>query len=209
MLCGRRPEIVESINERASTILGTKKASSCPDDVCGRRSIQPRRSPAPTSSCSRFRRRRCAQNLAVWTPLFPADALLVSLIKGVELGTTKRMSEVISEVADVPAERVAVVTGPNLAREIAERQPGASVVACTDADNAELLQSACQTGVLPAVHEHRRHRLRARRGGEERHRRRRRDRRRHGIRRQLEGFTDHPRARRNGTSRCRRWEPTR
>ena len=85
-------------------------------------------------------------NLAVWTPLFPADALLVSLIKGVELGTTKRMSEVISEVADAPAERVAIVTGPNLAREIAERQPGASVVACTDADNAERLQLACQTG---------------------------------------------------------------
>jgi glycerol-3-phosphate dehydrogenase (NAD(P)+) len=71
--------------------------------------------------------------------------LLVSLIKGVELGTTKRMSEVISEVADAPAQRVAVVTGPNLAREIAERQPGASVVACTDVENAERLQLACQT----------------------------------------------------------------
>ncbi|MGH8888875.1 MAG: NAD(P)H-dependent glycerol-3-phosphate dehydrogenase [Acidothermaceae bacterium] len=84
-------------------------------------------------------------NLASWAPLFPADALLVSLIKGVELGTTKRMSEVIREVADVAEERVAIVSGPNLAREIAERQPSASVVACTDLHNAERLQTACQT----------------------------------------------------------------
>jgi glycerol-3-phosphate dehydrogenase (NAD(P)+) len=55
------------------------------------------------------------------------------------------MSEVIREVADVPEERVAVVTGPNLAREIAERQPGASVIACTDHDAATQLQAACQT----------------------------------------------------------------
>ncbi len=85
------------------------------------------------------------ENLAVWAPMLPPDALLVSLIKGVELGTTKRMSEVIREVADVPKERVAVVTGPNLAREIAERQPSASVVACSDLRNAEKLQAACQT----------------------------------------------------------------
>ena len=85
------------------------------------------------------------ENLATWASLLPADALLVSLIKGVELGTTKRMSEVIREVADVPEDRVAVVTGPNLAREIAERQPSASVVACSDLHNAERLQAACQT----------------------------------------------------------------
>lgn len=84
-------------------------------------------------------------NLAAWTPMLPPDALLVSLIKGVELGTTKRMSEVIREVADVAEERVAVVTGPNLAREIAERQPSASVVACADLRNAERLQAVCQT----------------------------------------------------------------
>jgi glycerol-3-phosphate dehydrogenase (NAD(P)+) len=72
-------------------------------------------------------------------------SLLVSLMKGVELDTTKRMSEVICEVADVGVERVAVVTGPNLAKEIASGQPAATVVACTDADAAERLQDACQT----------------------------------------------------------------
>lgn len=84
-------------------------------------------------------------NLAVWSSLVPPDALLISLMKGVELETTKRMSEVICEVADVPAHRVAVVSGPNLAREIAEHQPAATVVACSDENAAERLQAACHT----------------------------------------------------------------
>ncbi|MEP7053940.1 MAG: NAD(P)H-dependent glycerol-3-phosphate dehydrogenase [Actinomycetota bacterium] len=85
------------------------------------------------------------ENLAAWSALIPPDALLVSLMKGVELETTKRMSEVICEVADVPAYRVAVVSGPNLAREIAEHQPAATVVACSDHSAAEMLQGACHT----------------------------------------------------------------
>jgi glycerol-3-phosphate dehydrogenase (NAD(P)+) len=71
--------------------------------------------------------------------------VLVSLMKGVELGTCKRMSEVIREVADVPEERIAVVSGPNLAREIALEQPSAAVVACTDEPTAQKLQLACMT----------------------------------------------------------------
>jgi glycerol-3-phosphate dehydrogenase (NAD(P)+) len=84
--------------------------------------------------------------LADFKGLIPPGATLVSLMKGVELGTDKRMSEVIREVADVPENRVAVITGPNLAREIASRQPAASVVACTDLDIASRVQAACNAG---------------------------------------------------------------
>jgi glycerol-3-phosphate dehydrogenase (NAD(P)+) len=83
------------------------------------------------------------ENLERWTPYLTQDALLVSLMKGIELGTTKRMSEVIAEVSGSPADRIAVVTGPNLAKEIAQRQPAASVVACTDVDQAERIQEIC------------------------------------------------------------------
>jgi len=85
-------------------------------------------------------------NLKHLAELVPPDATLVSLMKGVELGTTKRMSEVICEVTDVAAERVAVVTGPNLAKEIAARQPAAAVVACVDLSVAEQVQRACNSG---------------------------------------------------------------
>jgi glycerol-3-phosphate dehydrogenase (NAD(P)+) len=85
-------------------------------------------------------------SLASWAPLIPPGALQVSLLKGIELGSAKRMSEVIMEVLGVPQSQVAVVSGPNLAREIAERQIAASVVACSDESGARLLQRACHTG---------------------------------------------------------------
>jgi glycerol-3-phosphate dehydrogenase (NAD(P)+) len=84
--------------------------------------------------------------LVAWAPLIPRQALLVSLMKGIELGSCKRMSEVMQEVLDVPPNQVAVVSGPNLAPEIAERQIAASVVACTNEESALLLQRACHTG---------------------------------------------------------------
>ena len=85
------------------------------------------------------------ENLAAVASAIDGASLLVSLMKGVELETTKRMSEVICEVADVPLERVVVVTGPNLAKEIASGQPAASVVACTDLAAAERFQLASLT----------------------------------------------------------------
>ncbi|GAA2492707.1 NAD(P)H-dependent glycerol-3-phosphate dehydrogenase [Streptomyces sp. NPDC059506] len=84
-------------------------------------------------------------NLAQWAPSLAGDTVLVSLMKGVELGTAKRMSEVVQEVTGAGPERVAVLSGPNLAREIAARQPAASVVACRDESVARRLQAACHT----------------------------------------------------------------
>lgn len=84
-------------------------------------------------------------NLEGWAPLLPPDAVLVSLMKGIELGTTKRMSQVIGEVTGAPPERIAVVSGPNLAREVAQRQPAATVVGCADEAVAEKLQQVCAT----------------------------------------------------------------
>ena len=84
-------------------------------------------------------------NLTEWAPLLPADAVLLSLMKGIELGSTKRMSQVICEVTGAGPDRVAALSGPNLAREIAEEQPAATVVACTDHDRAAQVQAACHT----------------------------------------------------------------
>lgn len=84
-------------------------------------------------------------NLLEWKPLIPAGALLVSLIKGIELGTRQRMSEVVCEVLGADVARVAVVAGPNLAVEIARRQITGTVVACVAEEGALALQSACHT----------------------------------------------------------------
>ena len=85
-------------------------------------------------------------NLEGWRDLLPRGKTLVSLAKGVELGTLNRMSEVVAEVAGVPADHIAVVTGPNLAREIAAEEPTATVIACADHDRAVAVQLATTTG---------------------------------------------------------------
>jgi glycerol-3-phosphate dehydrogenase (NAD(P)+) len=85
------------------------------------------------------------ENLTEWTPLLPPDATLLSLMKGIELGSTRRMSEVICEVTGAGVERVAALSGPNLAQEIAEEQPAATVIACVDSDRGGRLQAACHT----------------------------------------------------------------
>jgi glycerol-3-phosphate dehydrogenase (NAD(P)+) len=83
-------------------------------------------------------------NLVDWAPDLP-DVPLLSLMKGVELGSLKRMSEVIAEVTGAGQDRIAVVSGPNLSREIADREPAASVVACVDPDVGRRLQDMCHS----------------------------------------------------------------
>jgi len=82
-------------------------------------------------------------NLSGWAPLIPPGALLVSLIKGIELGTRRRMSQVIIEELDADPAQVAVVSGPNLAAEIVRRQITGTVVACVSDEGALALQGAC------------------------------------------------------------------
>jgi len=79
--------------------------------------------------------------LADARPHVAPDAAIVSLAKGIEQGTLRRMTEVIAEeLADHDATRIGVLTGPNLAREVAAGQPTASVVAVPDAAVADALQ---------------------------------------------------------------------
>jgi glycerol-3-phosphate dehydrogenase (NAD(P)+) len=145
-LWSRRPELVESIMERRENpeylpgvlLPPQLRATADPAEALAGSEIVVLAVPSQTLRA----------NLARWAAAIPPDATLVSLMKGVELGTAKRMSEVISEVAGVPAARIAVVTGPNLAREIAEEQPAATVVACIDEARAAAVQRACSTHYL-------------------------------------------------------------
>ncbi len=84
-------------------------------------------------------------NLSSWAPHLPADAVFISLMKGVELGTLNLMSEVIAQETGAGPERIAVVSGPNLSAEIARREPAAAVVACADETVAVRLQEIIHT----------------------------------------------------------------
>ncbi len=78
-------------------------------------------------------------------PDVPTDAALVSVTKGIELETGFRMSEVILDVLDHDPDQVCVLSGPNLAREVAAGQPSATVLACSDAARAEQLRQVITT----------------------------------------------------------------
>ncbi|WP_228989951.1 NAD(P)H-dependent glycerol-3-phosphate dehydrogenase [Streptomyces sp. DH8] len=142
-LWGRRPELAEAVNT-THTNPDYLPGIALPDSIR-----------ATTDAAEALRGAEFAflvvpsqtlrANLADWAPHLEPDTVLVSLMKGVELGTAELMSEVIADVAKVSADRIAVVSGPNLAKEIAERRPAAAVVACADESVAQRLQAACHT----------------------------------------------------------------
>ncbi|MEU4266077.1 NAD(P)H-dependent glycerol-3-phosphate dehydrogenase, partial [Streptomyces sp. NPDC025273] len=84
-------------------------------------------------------------SLAAWAPHIGPDTVIVSLMKGIEIGSGLRASQVITEVTGVSTNRIAVLSGPNLAREIMAGQPAAATVACHDEDAARRVQQACHT----------------------------------------------------------------
>jgi glycerol-3-phosphate dehydrogenase (NAD(P)+) len=145
-LFGRRPDLVATIAERREN----------PDYLPGialPARLRPTADPADALAGAQIvvlavTAQTLRQNLSGWAPAIEPGATLVSLMKGIELGSAKRMSEVIGEVVGCPADQVAVVSGPNLAREIAEEQPAATVVACSEKGRAEQLQKACFTPYL-------------------------------------------------------------
>lgn len=91
---------------------------------------------------------RAREVLAPLRGTMSPDCLAVSLMKGIEAGTGKRMSEVLAEVLDLPSERVVVVSGPNLADEIAAGQPTATVVAAQDEAVAARVAALCATSTF-------------------------------------------------------------
>ncbi|MEY3149123.1 MAG: hypothetical protein RL029_397 [Actinomycetota bacterium] len=82
------------------------------------------------------------ENLKQWSSLFKKNIPIVSSLKGIEVSTQLRMTEVIQQVLEVPEEKLAIITGPNLAREIVLRQPAGAVAASTSQELADLVAKA-------------------------------------------------------------------
>jgi glycerol-3-phosphate dehydrogenase (NAD(P)+) len=142
-LWGRRPDLAEAVNTTRTN----------PDYLPGVElpaGVRATSDPAEAARDAEFTvlavpSQTLRENLGHWVPMLHPETVLVSLMKGVELGTAKRMSEVIAEITGAGEDRVAVLSGPNLAKEIAARQPAASVVACRDEAVARRLQAVCHT----------------------------------------------------------------
>lgn len=84
---------------------------------------------------------RMRDHARLLAPLLPEGAIVVSCSKGLELGTHLRMTQVLEQ--ELPATvHVCALSGPNLAREVAQGLPAASVVASTNHDAAVRVQDA-------------------------------------------------------------------
>lgn len=83
------------------------------------------------------------ENLTNWKPMFEPNALIISTLKGIEVSTMSRMTEIISEV--LRTENVAIITGPNLANELVLRQPAGAVAAAPTLAIAEKVQQLFTT----------------------------------------------------------------
>ncbi|WP_017580700.1 NAD(P)H-dependent glycerol-3-phosphate dehydrogenase [Nocardiopsis valliformis] len=143
VLWGRRAAVVDAINESSEnpdyfpgiTLNGRLHATTDAAEALSGARVVVLAVPSQT----------LRENLASWREHIAEDAVVVSLMKGVELGTLMRMSQVIGEVLEMSEKRIAVVSGPNLAREIIERQPATAVVACPHYETAVLLQGLCKS----------------------------------------------------------------
>ncbi len=69
-------------------------------------------------------------------PHIPPGADVLSVVKGLEAGSLLRMSEVIADAGGVEPARIAALSGPNLASEIARGLPASAVIAATDLELA-------------------------------------------------------------------------
>ena len=145
-LWARRPEIADEVND-ARTNTGYLPDVILPGAI--RATADPAEALAGvTTVLLAVPSQTLRGNLQEWRDHLAEGATLVSLAKGIELGTLMRMSQVIVAVTGADPGQVAVVSGPNLADEIADEQPAATVVACSDSGRAVALQRALSTAYL-------------------------------------------------------------
>jgi glycerol-3-phosphate dehydrogenase (NAD(P)+) len=81
--------------------------------------------------------------LQEWKPFFASDSIIVSTLKGIEISTQMRMTEVIEDVLGPHA--IAIITGPNLADELVLRQPAGAVAAAPTQELADQMRDLFRT----------------------------------------------------------------
>lgn len=88
---------------------------------------------------------RMRENVRLLAPYLDQETLFVSASKGIEIGSLKRMTEIISDELPPARDRIAAVSGPNIAREVAEEKPTAAVVAAYNQEVAVRIRTLLTT----------------------------------------------------------------
>ena len=141
LMWGRSQDLVDEVNEKhtnskyldESVLPVGLKATSSLKEAFAYSNIYVLAVPAQT----------LRENLNNWKPMFEPNALIISTLKGIEVSTMSRMTEIISEVLET--QNVAIITGPNLANELVLRQPAGAVAAAPTIAIAEKVQQLFTT----------------------------------------------------------------
>lgn len=145
MMWGIEPEIVEGIRDRHRNDVRLPSVERLPDAMTATSERADAVAHADIVVVA-IAAQHAREALEGFRGLIAADAVVVSLMKGIERSSGKRMDEVVRESLDLPASRFAAISGPNLSKEVAARQPSAAVVACEDIDRARMVAAACTNG---------------------------------------------------------------
>ncbi len=138
------PEIVEDIQNKHQNSYRLPAAGTLPSNMTAtgdRQAAVKNAQIIVVAIAAQFARGALEQ----FRPFVPADAIVVSLMKGVEKGTGKRMDEVVREALELSADRFVAVSGPNLSKQVALRQPTGALVASENKEAALAVANACHT----------------------------------------------------------------
>lgn len=149
MMWGIEPEIVDAINNEHKNPVRLPSVDKLPDNMkaTGDRAEAVKGADAVVVAIAAQHAREA---LVEFKGLIEEGTLVVSLMKGIEQKTGCRMDQVVVDTLDLPSERFLAVSGPNLSKQIAAREPAATVVACENIENARTFAGMCTTSYFKA-----------------------------------------------------------
>ncbi len=140
LIWGRNTAVVDEINSR-HTNAGSLPGTALPQNLKATSDISVAMEHAQMVVLA-VPAQSLRENLQQWRSLFKKDIPIVSSLKGIEVSTQLRMTEVIKQVLEMSEEKLAIITGPNLAREVVLRQPAGAVAASVSQELADLVAKA-------------------------------------------------------------------
>jgi glycerol-3-phosphate dehydrogenase (NAD(P)+) len=141
LLWGRNPDVVNEINTKHtnSKYIG---ANVLPTEIRATTDLNQTFAFSNTYVLA-IPSQQLRSTLLLWKEYFSEDCLIISTLKGIEISTQLRMTEVLEEV--IGKHRMALITGPNLADELILRQPAGAVAAATNQATSEEVRALFRT----------------------------------------------------------------
>jgi len=137
LVWGRNQEVVNEINQKKTNskfLPGIK----LPDSIRATTDIQEAFDFGITQVLA-IPAQSLRENLELWKSNFPTKQPIISTLKGIESSSAMRMTEIITEILEVPLSQIGLITGPNLAGEMSLRQPSGAVAASPNPEVSKLI----------------------------------------------------------------------